>query len=146
MSCFRWSMGEISSHGIECLPASSVARSVTHVPGLFCYPCPWTAPTNSPTYQFTNLPIHQLTNSPTYQFLRSQFLERCARRFLLRLLLARPGGGGERLAPHDHLDLEQLAVIGPERPDQAVLRQRQVARLQKLLQRRLVVLARDPVT
>src|SRR5713101_4641668 len=44
MSCFRWSMGEISSHGIECLPASSVARSVTHVPGLFCYPCPWTAP------------------------------------------------------------------------------------------------------
>src|SRR5712691_5546810 len=44
MSCFRESMGEISSHGIECLPASSVARSVTHVPGLFCYPCPWTAP------------------------------------------------------------------------------------------------------
>src|SRR5947208_2213488 len=64
MSCFRWSMGEISSHGIECLPASSVARSVTHVPGLFCYPCPWTAPTNLPTHQFTNSPIHQLTNSP----------------------------------------------------------------------------------
>src|SRR6266849_7112931 len=53
MSCFRWSMGEISSHGIECLPASSVARSVTHVPGLFCYPCPWTAPTKSLTHEFT---------------------------------------------------------------------------------------------
>src|SRR5216683_6118838 len=53
MSCFRWSMGEISSHGIECLPASSVARSVTHVPGLFCYPCPWTAPPRGLTNEWS---------------------------------------------------------------------------------------------
>src|SRR5207253_5357238 len=43
------------------------------------------------------------------------------------------------------LDLEQLAVVRPLRRDQTVVRQRQVARLQQLLQRRLVVLPRHAV-
>src|SRR5207249_7637410 len=47
MKCFRWSISDVSSHGIEATWPRSVARSVTHVPGLFCYPCPWTEPSGS---------------------------------------------------------------------------------------------------
>src|SRR5437870_4904395 len=60
--------------------------------------------------------------------------------FLLRLLFARTGRFGHRLAAYDNLDLKQLAMIGTEGPDKPVLRQRSASRLHELLQRRLVVL------
>jgi hypothetical protein len=41
-------MSNVSCHGIEHLNAS-VAECVTHVPGLFCYPSPRTAPTSNLT-------------------------------------------------------------------------------------------------
>src|SRR5437016_9665551 len=62
---------------------------------------------------------------------RFQLFERGAGRLLLRVLLARPGRARERLAAYDDFHLEQLAVIGPQRVDAAVLRQRLIARLQQ---------------
>jgi len=46
------------------------------------------------------------------------------------------------LAFDQHFDLEQLVVIGAQCADEAILGQRQIARLQQLLQRRFVVLPR----
>ena len=59
----------------------------------------------------------------------------CSASFLLA-----PGRFGQRLAAHDDFHLEQLAMIGAERADEPVLRQRRIPRLHQLLQRRLVVL------
>src|SRR6266849_11085956 len=56
MNCFRWSMGDVSSHGIESLLAPKC--------GAKCYPCPRTVllPLSlDRTNQFTNSPIHQFS-------------------------------------------------------------------------------------
>ena len=38
-------MGDVSFQGIEASESLEVWREcVTHVPGLFCYPSPWTEP------------------------------------------------------------------------------------------------------
>src|SRR5258707_7714004 len=45
MNCVRWSMGDVSLHGMgtsSVCPASVLG--VTHVPGLNCYLCVWTVP------------------------------------------------------------------------------------------------------
>src|SRR5262249_23748118 len=62
---------------------------------------------------------------------------------LLGFFFAGARGGREALAVDQQLDLEELPVVGASGPHQTVLGQRPVARLQELLERRLVVLAGD---
>src|SRR5713101_2980126 len=52
MNCTRWSISNVSCHGIKHL-GSSLAECVTHVPGLFCYPSPRTAPNCWLTFEWS---------------------------------------------------------------------------------------------
>src|SRR5216683_4511352 len=53
MNCVRWSMGDVSLHGMgtsSVCPASVLG--VTHVPGLNCYLCVWPVPLRALTLRF----------------------------------------------------------------------------------------------
>src|SRR5437016_7793676 len=67
-------------------------------------------------------------------FSNPQILEGHPRGFLLRFLLAGSARAGQRLPAHNDLHFEPLLVVGPERAEQPVFRQRLAARLHELLQ------------
>ena len=66
--------------------------------------------------------------------------EREARRFLFRLFLRPSSRARQGFAAYHHVDVKYLSMVGTFFPDQAILGQRPAARLQPLLERRLVIL------
>ena len=135
-------MSDVSCHGIEHLD-SSVAECVTHVPGLFCYPSPRTAPRRFLVQCFVRAFVVVLVTKPIEpDLLGAQIGARGTRGLgfqrpmhpLMAPVLLRGRGGdqfredpepnppdGQRGQAPERGSGEGHAIVGPDDPRQAVL-------------------------